>query len=308
MELNIKTENTLFSPDVLSCIKKTTTLKASKIGIESLSSGYLSNILLPLTSYFSSIIQNKKTMIFGFSGGQGSGKSSMTILLNHILNKYTSIKSLTLSIDDFYLSKLERNELAKKIHPMCKTRGVPGTHNIDKLIQTISLLTNNNNTKEVLLPAFSKVDDDYVPINKWKTYKGRPDIIFLEGWCIGAVPIKTKNWLPPLNILEKRLDPKGEWGKWSNHELGKKYQDLFSLIDLLIMIRLPSMEHVYKSRWIQEKTLKKINKGEKGSSKNKIYEFVMHFERLTKHMFKTLPSYADLIIERDLDFNYVIKV
>jgi D-glycerate 3-kinase len=231
----------------------------------------------------------------------------MTILLNHILNKYTSIKSLTLSIDDFYLSILERNELAKNIHPMCKTRGVPGTHNIDKLIQTISLLTNNNSNKDVLLPAFSKVDDDYSPIDEWRTYKGRPDIILLEGWCIGAVPIKKKNWLPPLNSLEKRLDPEGEWAKWSNSELGKRYQDLFSLIDLLIMIRLPSMEHVYESRWIQEKTLEKINKGEKVSSKVKIYEFVMHFERLTRHMFKTLPSYADLIIERDLDFNYVIK-
>ncbi len=190
---------------------------------------------------------------------------------------------------------------------MCKTRGVPGTHNIDKLIQTISLLTNNNNNKDVLLPAFSKVDDDYSPVNEWRTYKGRPDIILLEGWCIGAVPIKIKNWLPPLNSLEKRLDPEGEWAKWSNRELGKRYQDLFSLIDLLIMIRLPSMEHVYESRWIQEMTLKKLNKGEKVSSKIKINEFVMHFERLTRHMFKTLPSYADLIIERDLDFNYVIK-
>ena len=211
------------------------------------------------------------------------------------------------SIDDFYLSISERNELAKNIHPMCKTRGVPGTHNIDKLIQTISLLTKNKNNKEVLLPAFSKVDDDYFPLNEWRIYKGRPDIIFLEGWCIGAVPIKIKNWLPPLNSIEKRLDPKGEWAKWSNRELGKRYQDLFSLIDLLIMIRLSSMEHVYESRWIQEKTLKKLNKGEKVSSKIKIYEFVMHFERLTRHMFKTLPSYADLIIERDLDFNYVIK-
>jgi D-glycerate 3-kinase len=85
----------------------------------------------------------------------------------------------------------------------------------------------------------------------------------LEGWCIGAVPIKIKNWLPPLNSLEKRLDPEGEWAKWSNRELGKRYQDLFSLIDLLIMIRLPSMEHVYESRWIQEKTLKKIIKVKK---------------------------------------------
>ena len=304
---NIIIENTVFSPDVLSSIKKTTTLKAAEIGIDSLSSAYFSNILLPLTLYFSSIIKNKKTIILGFSGGQGSGKSSMTILLNHILNKYTSIKSLTLSIDDFYLSISERNVLAKNIHPMCKTRGVPGTHNIDKLIQTISLLTKNKNNKEVLLPAFSKVDDDYSPINEWRTYKGRPDIIFLEGWCIGAVPIKINNWLPPLNSIEKRLDPKGEWAKWSNRELGKRYQDLFSLIDLLIMIRLPSMEHVYESRWIQEKTLKKLNKGEKVSSKIKINEFVMHFERLTRHMFKTLPSYADLIIERDLDFNYVIK-
>jgi pantothenate kinase-related protein Tda10 len=118
MKLNIKIENTLFSPDVLSSIKKSTTLKAAEIGIDSLSIAYFSNILLPLTLYFSSIIKNKKTIILGFSGWQGSGKSSMTILLNHILNKYTSIKSLTLSIDDFYLSILERNELAKNIHPI----------------------------------------------------------------------------------------------------------------------------------------------------------------------------------------------
>ena len=245
--------------------------------------------------------------IIGFSGGQGSGKSSITFLLNHILNKYTPFKSLVLSIDDYYLSIKEREILAKEVHPLCLTRGVPGTHNITKLIETISTLSNNSSNSAIPIPSFSKLSDDYFPKNNWRVYRYKPDIIFVEGWCIGASPIGDEDWLPPLNYLEKEFDPKAIWGKWSNEMLRMEYQKLFKVIDLLIMIRLPSMSDVFKSRWKQELTLKKLNSNKDTLSRNKVNEFVMHFERLTRHMLKTLPPSADIIIERDIEFNYSIK-
>lgn len=230
----------------------------------------------------------------------------MTFLLNHILNKYTPFKSLVLSIDDYYLNIKEREELAKKIHPLCLTRGVPGTHNITKLIETISILTSDCSNFEVSLPSFSKLNDDYYPEKNWRIYKSKPDIIFIEGWCIGANPIEEEEWLPPLNYVEKELDPNAVWGKWSNEILRTKYQKLFRLLDLLIMIRLPSMDDVFKSRWKQELTLKKMNINKDTLNREKVNKFVMHFERLTRHMLKTLPSSADIIIDRDIEFNYTI--
>ncbi len=40
---------------------------------------------------------------------------------------------MLLSIDDYYLSKIERLRISQKVHPLLITRGVPGTHDIKKL-------------------------------------------------------------------------------------------------------------------------------------------------------------------------------
>ena len=75
--------------------------------------------------------------IFGISGGQGAGKSTLCAALAQTLATKGK-KALTLSLDDFYLSKAAREHLAQTVHPLCATRGVPGTHNVDLLAQVLN--------------------------------------------------------------------------------------------------------------------------------------------------------------------------
>ena len=42
-----------------------------------------------------------------------------------------------MSLDDFYLPRAERVDLAKSIHPLAITRGPPGTHDVETLVDVI---------------------------------------------------------------------------------------------------------------------------------------------------------------------------
>ena len=72
--------------------------------------------------------KKKKTLFLGFSGGQGSGKTTVAKILKIILKKFFKRKIHISSIDDFYKTLEVRNKMVHTIHPLFKTRGVPGTH------------------------------------------------------------------------------------------------------------------------------------------------------------------------------------
>ena len=101
-----------------------------------------------------------------------------------------------------------------------------------------------------------------------------------------------------MNKVEKEQDPDGIWSRWYNNELAGKYQELFNRFDTLIMIKVPNMEHIYESRWLQEKTLEKNLSNEqikkKIMTKDEVIHFVMHYERLTRYVVSythlTLPT------------------
>ena len=86
------------------------------------------------------------------------------------------------------------------------------------------------------------------------------------------------------------------------------YDALFNRFDLLLMIKVPSMEHVYESRWLQEQTLAKTLKDpelkKKIMNKQEVFRFVMHYERLTRYILEEMPSFADIVLERDKGFNF----
>ena len=62
--------------------------------------------------------------IVGLSGCQGSGKSTVAKLMANVLNGIYGVKAVVLSLDDFYLTKSEREAIARDIHPLFVTRGV----------------------------------------------------------------------------------------------------------------------------------------------------------------------------------------
>jgi len=130
-------------------------------------------------------LPSERSQLIGVQGSQGSGKSTFAQFIKLILEQQHGYRVAVLSLDDFYLTHDERLQLAKNIHPLLATRGVPGTHDIALALQTIKQLSENSGDTEVLIPRFNKANDDRYPETEWEAFKGRADYIVFEGWCVG---------------------------------------------------------------------------------------------------------------------------
>ena len=82
-------------------------------------------------------------------------------------------------------------------------------------------------------------------------------------------------------------------------EIKVKYKKIFNLIDTNIFLQVPSFKHVYKWRLLQEKKLRLSSKGKKIMTKSQVKEFIMFYERLTKHMLKSFNKKAECVIRID---------
>jgi D-glycerate 3-kinase len=259
----------------------------------------LKNFYLPISNLIhKDYIKNKKTLIVGLSGGQGSGKSTITQILKIILQQKFKINVTTFSIDDFYKTRNQRKQMARKISKMFFVRGVPGTHDTKLLKKCLNLL-NKKNFKPFYLPKFDKsIDDRYVK-KKWYKVSRKPQIVIFEGWCVGAKYQNNKMLKKPINLLEKKYDKQLIWRKKVNNELKNNYQKIFKLINSLIFLQVPSFEYVYKWRLLQETKLKKNSKGKKIMSQDEIKNFIMYYERTTRQMLKDLKKSASMVIKLD---------
>ena len=54
----------------------------------------------------------------------------------------------------YYLTKKQRNDLSKRIHPLLETRGVPGTHATEKITKTIQLFDKKKRRTEISQARF----------------------------------------------------------------------------------------------------------------------------------------------------------
>ena len=261
--------------------------------------GQLNRFYFPVSKMIKDeYIKKKKTKIIGLTGGQGTGKSTISIILKIILKEAFNLETVIFSIDDFYKTLNERKRMSKEISDLFLTRGVPGTHDTKMLFQCIKNLKIKK-FKKLEIPKFDKSIDNRLSKSKWLKVKKKPDIVIFEGWCVGASAQKKKDLIYPINKLEKQRDSKKNWRQQVNLELKKEYKKIFNLIDKIIFLKAPSFKHVLKWRLLQEKKLRITGKGNKIMSDNKVENFVMYYERITKHMLKTLPKKADIVISID---------
>ena len=166
--------------------------------------------------------------------------------------------TVSLSLDDFYLTKVERNHLAATIHPLLATRGVPGTHDVQLAIDSIQSLVAG---KKTLITRFDKSIDDRAPLTNLKTIEGKIGLVVLEGWCLGAKAEPTEMLTQPLNSLEEQDDRDGIWRTYVNQALSVDYPPLFALVDELIMLQAPGFDTVFNWRLEQEqKMVKRLEK------------------------------------------------
>ena len=261
--------------------------------------GQLNKFFLPISKKIHNHrIKNNKTIVVGLTGGQGSGKSTISSILKIILKERFELNTVIFSIDDFYKTLHERKIMSKKINPLFLTRGVPGTHDTKLLFYCLKQL--KNLTKKFLyIPKFDKSIDDRCPKKKWQKVNYQPDIVIFEGWCVAATPQKNKDLIVPINILEKEKDKKRIWRRYVNEALKTTYKKIFKLIDLKIFLKVPNFDHVYKWRLLQEKKLRATSRGKKTMNDTEIKNFIMYYERLTKHMLLNFKENSDFVINID---------
>jgi D-glycerate 3-kinase len=249
---------------------------------------YIDTHIFPIIAYI--VNSNKKKFLI--SGSQGIGKSTLVNILKNNIQKYYKKKVLTLSLDDYYLSKKERIKLSKLINPLLKTRGVPGTHDIKKLKKNV--ISFDKSKYPLQIPIFNKLTDD----RSYRIRKeyNKKDILILEGWCCGCPPLEKKFLNKNINKLEKK-DTNNIWRNYYNNKLNNDYKSLFKMFDKTIFLKAPSFNFVLNWRLKQEKMNSSKSKDQIKMNKKEILCFISHYEKITKWMFKKLTHEADLVLK-----------
>lgn len=244
-----------------------------------------------------------ETLVLGINGAQGTGKTTMARGLELYLQTCHQRRTVSLSLDDFYLGRTARGRLASEVHPLLRTRGVPGTHDIPLALTTLNALTTASEQQPVRLPQFDKSIDDRKAERDCPLITEAPQIIILEGWCLSLEPQDDEDLERPINYLEAMEDRDGRWRGYANRQLAGEYQQLFQRLDCLIMLRVPSFHCVLEWRTQQEQKvaagLDPDTKAPGLMDREQIQRFVQHFERLTRHGLQTLPPRADLVLQLD---------
>lgn len=209
--------------------------------------------------------------IVGVSAIQGVGKTTQGEIME-ILLKFFGKNSVSLSIDDHYMTHDQLNKLREQ-DPRYIRRGV--THDIHLAIQNLKDLKEMISGQEVQIPIYDKGafdgDGDRTGFRK---VTAKPDFIFYDGWMLGARSVTDESifesGLPALDTPEHI-----EFAKDINKKL-EEYYPLWELIDFMNVLYVPDYEMSMKWRDQAEEVLRA--KGQ-GMSSEEIKEFVYYFWR-----------------------------
>lgn len=241
--------------------------------------------------------KKRKKVFCLISGSQGSGKTTLSVNIRKKLQE-KKIKALVLSIDNFYSSKKTRNKLSKKVSKLFITRGVPGTHNLKFLRETLKIFKSNKKIK-YKLPYFSKGHDDI--LNSKSIELTFPyDVFILEGWCIGYPGSTEKKLKKPINKLERKFDKNSKWRDYVN-KMSKKYEvSIYKYSNFSVFLKIPSFKYVFHWRKKQEQQLaKKLQMNDK-----ELKIFISFYERITIDLLKNYKKYFDSFIKIDSKHNF----
>ena len=226
-------------------------------------------------------------------GAQGSGK---TTLARAAAERFGAAQ---ISIDDVYLTRAEREAMARAVHPLFVTRGPPGTHDLGLLQQLIDTLSAAGPDDETLIPDFDKRGDDRRPVADWRVFRGRPSAILIDAWCLGALPEEAAALAVPVNGLETDQDPDGRWRRAVNGFVGGPYADFVARFDTVLFLCAPSFDVVLDWRCQQEADLLGIAPADLPAAERvRLAGFIQYFERITRRMLDGGVK-ADVIVKLD---------
>lgn len=246
----------------------------------------------PLADRIADLWLDGRPRLVGVSGAQGSGKTTLCRFLETLLVEH-NLRTVTLSLDDLYLTHAERQDLAAHVHPLFATRGPPGTHDV---ALGEAILDDLLAGRTAALPRFDKAVDDRANVRRM--IEPPVEVVLFEGWCVGAVPQPAAALHTPVNELERYEDSMGIWRQEVNRRLATDYAALFARADLLVMLRVDGFEAARANRALQEQKLAARDPaGAAIMDEPALDRFLMHYERVTRWMLEEMPERADVVIE-----------
>lgn len=238
--------------------------------------------------------QPSQPLIIGISGAQGSGKTSLAAALQQLWAQF-GVQADVVSLDDYYLEPTQRRECAARWHPLFMERGVPGTHDSQKLVSQLTLFRQGQP-------------------QSWRRYNKGADtmavatnptaarLLIFEGWCVGVEPESEQELAASVNTLEQQQDPDGIWRRRVDQLLAADYRLAWQQLDSLIWLHAPDWPAVCRWRAWQEQPLQRQGKGK---SPAELAHFMLYFQRLTLRSWRQLPTRADFVLRLDQEHRLV---
>ena len=263
------------------------------------------NYYLPFAEWLATQLVNHEgaACVLGINGAQGTGKSTLAELLSEYLEHKHGRRAVILSIDDLYLTLAEREALGRDVHPLLRTRGVPGTHDVKLGISIIEQLQALRAGDSIRVPRFDKSMDDRYPQAEWPTIAGPVDLIIFEGWCVASQAVPDAELKEPVSELESSQDEDGRWRTYVNGRLRTDYKRLFAYLDVLLFLQVPDFAAVLRWRIEQEHKLRQRSGADANAvmSDAEVANFVRYYERITRNNIEVLPTLANAVIRLDDD-------
>jgi D-glycerate 3-kinase len=270
----------------------------TKLGWQNCPIDLLWDLWLPLAELIATWRdQLNRPLIQGVLGVQGTGKTSLTLILREILS-YLGYQICCLSIDDFYKSYADRQEL-QQADPRFRWRGPPGTHDVELGVTVLKQLRQAD--FPVAVPRFDKSAQHGAGDRIEPAWLDAADIGLFEGWFVGVRPIDPQLFdiaPPPIDTAVDRA-----FAREINSRL-QTYLPLWDQLDRLIVLA-PS-DYRFSQQWRQQAEQQMIATGRPGMNPTEITEFVTYFWRSLHPELFIQPllqdaDQVDLVIELDAE-------
>lgn len=239
--------------------------------------------------------QLKRPYIQGILGSQGTGKTTMSLVIGLILQQL-GYRTLSLSLDDLYKTYSDRLALLQQ-DPRLIWRGPPGTHDIDLGLDVLEQI--RQGISPVTVPRFDKSAHGGSGDRTTPDIIAGVDIVIFEGWFVGVRPVDQSvfNCAPPPIVS----DEDQAFARDMNHRL-TEYLPLWEKLDSLIL--LYPTDYRCSLEWRKQAEQKMIAAGKSGMTNTQIEEFVNYFWRsLHPELFIKPLSQSTQIVDLVIEIN-----
>lgn len=254
---------------------------------------------LPLALWLAQHQTHDRPRIQGILGGQGTGKTTLGIILTLILQTL-GYKALSFSLDDLYKTYRDRLRLQDE-DPRLRWRGPPGTHDLDLGLQTLDWLRQPTADKAIAIPRFDKALHNGMGDRTEPKLVANVDLVLFEGWFVGVRPINPTVFDAAIAPIVTAADR--TFARDINAKL-HDYLPLWERLDSLIVLH--PVDYRLSQQWRKQAEQQMRATGQSGMSDAEIDTFVEYFwKALHPELFikplVTHPGYADLVIEIQSD-------